>query len=221
MLLTNRLVKTQVRRRGRPPGGGRDSYAAVFAAAAREFAEHGYAPAGVDRIAARAHVNKAMIYYHFGSKLGLYHAVLRDMFLAVGQRARAIADAPGDAAARLDAWIVAVAEEAAARPWFPPIMLHEIASGAPHLDPDTLALMNGVFAAVQRMIQQGQRDGAFRDADPLLAHLTIMPAILVFFARQRALATRRGRRGVAAPRGVDAFVAHMQATVRGMLRPPA
>ena len=87
---------------GRPDTG---TAGAIFAAAAQEFAERGFDAAGVDRIAARAGVNKAMLYYHFGSKKSLYTEVLRDMFRAVGVRARAIADGPGPAggqAGRLD-----------------------------------------------------------------------------------------------------------------------
>jgi AcrR family transcriptional regulator len=176
----------------------RDSQAAIFRAAAEEFAERGYDAAGVDRIAAKARVNKAMLYYHFGSKLGLYVAVLRDMFGAVGVRARAIADGPGSPSLKLDAWISTVVEEAAARPWFPPIMLREIASGGPHFDPDTLRMMNAVFAAVHDIIAQGQREGAFADVDPLLTHLTVMPPILIFFARQRVVIVAKDAQTVTA-----------------------
>jgi AcrR family transcriptional regulator len=205
------------RRPGRPAGAGRDSHAAIFAAAAREFAERGYDAAGVDRIALHAKINKAMIYYHYGSKLGLYLEVLRDMFRAVGARARAIADGPGVATQKLDAWIVAVVEEAGARSWFPPIMLREIASGGTHLDAETLGMMNAVYAAVRDVITQGQAEGDFRDADPLLTHLTIMPPILIFFARERVLA-RRTVNGVGAPRSLAEFVAHMQSSARRMLQ---
>jgi hypothetical protein len=79
-------------------------------------------------------------------------------------------------------------------------------------------MMNAVFTAVRDLITQGQREGVFRDADPLLTHLTIMPAVLIFFARQRIVARRKGRNGVAAPRHVEDFVVHMQASARGMLR---
>src|ERR1700754_4099575 len=106
----------------------RDTRSAIFRAAALEFAERGYDAAGTDRIATRARVNKAMLYYHFGSKAGLYSAVVRDMFGAVGTRVRAVVDGPGTAEAKLDAWISALVEEAAARPWFPPIMLRELAA---------------------------------------------------------------------------------------------
>jgi AcrR family transcriptional regulator len=198
----------------------RDTQAAVFRAAAREFAERGFDAARVDRIAVRARVNKAMLYYHYRSKQRLYDEVLRDMFLSVGARARAIADSRDTASRKLDAWIAAIVEEAASRPWFPPIMLREIASGARHLDPQTFGLMNAVYLAVRDVIAQGQQEGAFRGADPLLVHMTILPAILIFFARQSVLEQRRGPRGLAAaePRTMDEFVRHMQAAAQGMLR---
>jgi len=197
----------------------RDSQAAIFKAAAEEFAERGFEAAGVDRIAAHARVNKAMLYYHFGSKRGLYLEVLRHMFRAVGARARAIADGPETADHKTDAWVAAIVEEAAARPWFPSIMLRELASGAPRFDPETFGMMNGVFAAVRDIILQGQREGRFRDVDPLLSHLTIVPPILMFFARQRVLAAATTLRdGIAEPRPQDQFLRHMQDSVRRMLR---
>jgi TetR/AcrR family transcriptional regulator len=196
----------------------RDSQAAIFKAAAEEFAERGFEAAGVDRIAAHARVNKAMIYYHFGSKRGLYLEVLRHMVRAVGARARAIADGPESADRKTDAWVAAIVEEAAARPWFPSIMLRELASGAPRFDPETFGMMNAVFAAVRDIILQGQREGRFRDVDPLLTHLTIIPPILMFFARQRVLAASTLHDGIAEPRPQDQFVRHMQDFVRRMLR---
>ncbi|HEY6509089.1 MAG TPA: TetR/AcrR family transcriptional regulator [Vicinamibacterales bacterium] len=193
---------------------------AIFAAAAQEFAEKGFDAAGVDRIATRAGVNKAMLYYHFGSKRALYVEVLRDMFRAVGARARGIADGPGTAQEKLDAWIGTIIEQAAARPWFPPIMLRELASGAPRLDPETFAMMNVVFGAVRDVIIQGQRDGVFDDVDPLMTHLTIMPPILIYFARERALAAHHEQTGLAEPRRLDEFVAHMRRAARQLVSTP-
>ena len=196
----------------------RDSRTAIFRAAAHEFAERGFEAARTDRIATRARVNKAMLYYHFGSKARLYAEIVRDMVGAVGARVRAVADGPGSAEHKLDAWISALVEEAAARPWFPPIMLRELAARAPHFDATTFHMMNAVLAGVADVIAQGRREGTFRDVDPLLAHLSIMPPVLIFFARQRVLAGRKLRGGLAEPRQLDQFVRHMQASARGMLR---
>lgn len=50
---------------------------ALLAAARDEFAEHGIAGARVDRIAARAGVNKERIYGYFGNKEKLFDAVMK------------------------------------------------------------------------------------------------------------------------------------------------
>ena len=52
----------------------------ILDAAAREFAKHGLPGARVDIIAAKAGVNKALIYYIFKSKEDLYLAVLEALF---------------------------------------------------------------------------------------------------------------------------------------------
>jgi len=82
----------------------------VFAAAAAEFAARGYAGANMDRIARAAHLNKAMIYYHFKSKAALYREILRDMFGAVRARVDAVAASPDSPDAKIRRYIEALAE---------------------------------------------------------------------------------------------------------------
>ena len=50
----------------------------ILAAALQEFSAKGIAGARVDAIAERAGVNKRMLYYYFGSKEGLFRAVLAE-----------------------------------------------------------------------------------------------------------------------------------------------
>jgi AcrR family transcriptional regulator len=54
-----------------------DTRQRIIEAALTEFSEHGLAGARVDRIAESAGANKAMIYYHFGSKRNLYMETAR------------------------------------------------------------------------------------------------------------------------------------------------
>jgi len=49
---------------------------ALMKAALKEFAQHGFAGARIDRIANSAKCNMRMLYHYFGSKEGLYVAVL-------------------------------------------------------------------------------------------------------------------------------------------------
>jgi AcrR family transcriptional regulator len=50
----------------------------ILDAAAEEFAERGIAGARIDRIIAAAHTNKAQLYGYFGSKDGLFDAIIAD-----------------------------------------------------------------------------------------------------------------------------------------------
>jgi AcrR family transcriptional regulator len=52
----------------------------ILAVATEEFADRGLAGARVDAIAARTCASKRMLYYHFGSKQGLYEAVLESVY---------------------------------------------------------------------------------------------------------------------------------------------
>ena len=190
----------------------------MFAAAATAFAAHGFAGTSVDRIADAARLNKAMIYYHFRSKAGLYREILRDMFGAVGARARAAAASDRPPADKLRDFIESVAAEAEARPHFPPIWFREIAEGGPHLDEATLADMTGVLKALTSIIEEGVRAGVFRPISPLLVHAGIIAPVLLFFASAaiRRRVERAGVRG-AATLTRDDVVAHVQRVTLGLL----
>ena len=197
----------------------RDSKAAIFRAAALEFAERGYEAAGMDRIAARARVNKAMLYYHFGSKRELYVEVLRDMF-GRGRRARARhrrrSRAPPNTSST--AWVSALVEEAAARPWFPPIMLRELAAGAPHFDADDLPHDERRARGRERRHRAGparRRVPRRRSAAHASHDHAADPHLLRAAARAGWPEASRRTRRAAAARPVRT---HMQASVRGMLR---
>ena len=55
----------------------------LLAVAIDEFTRHGLAGARVDEIAARTRTTKRMIYYYFGSKVGLYTAALEEVYAGI------------------------------------------------------------------------------------------------------------------------------------------
>ena len=73
---------------------------AILAAAQDEFALKGLSGGRVDEIARRARANKRMIYHYFGSKQGLYLAVLERVYegLRGSERTLDLADLEPDAA---------------------------------------------------------------------------------------------------------------------------
>ncbi len=57
--------------------------AGILAVATKEFADKGLTGARIDAIADATHTSKRMIYYYYGSKEGLYLAVLEDAYRRV------------------------------------------------------------------------------------------------------------------------------------------
>ena len=64
----------------RKPKDPEQTRANILAAASDEFARHGINGARLETIAERAATTRAMIYYYFKSRVGLYHAALEDAY---------------------------------------------------------------------------------------------------------------------------------------------
>ena len=154
----------------------------ILAAAAREFAERGFAGARVDRIARRARVNKAMLYYHFKSKKTLYRTLLLGMFSLVAARLQTIAALDRPPAEKIDLAIAGMADFIQDHTVFPAIMLREVAEGGAHLDRETLRALGAVPAVVARIVQEGVSSGAFRDANPVFAYFSMLAPLVLFLA---------------------------------------
>src|SRR5688572_7289064 len=172
----------------------------ILAAAALEFAERGYAGARVDRIARRARVNKAMLYYHFRSKQGLYRALLRGLFARAGERLAAIAQSDATPEQKLDRAIAGIAAFVKEHAFFPAIMLREVAEGGTHLDRETLAALATVPRAASAIFASGIEQKVFRPVHPMAAYFSMFPPIVVYLAGtpiRRELAARHLTDGVA------------------------
>ena len=192
----------------------------VFQAAAALFSARGFDSVSVDDIATRAGVNKAMIYYHFADKLALYRDVVADMLSTAGARVSKLANSRATAPDKLDRFIETFVRLADERPWFPTLMLREIAEGAPHLDVDTLAHIRTVFVAFGKILNEGEQAGAFRHIHPVLAYTSIVGPLIMNAARER-VAAQPGRAHLPMLIDIshDDLIAHGQETARRMLAP--
>jgi AcrR family transcriptional regulator len=77
----------------------------ILKAASRVFADQGYEGASVRDIVARADVNQAAINYHFGSKEGLYRAVLEQALAALTNADSTAGHSGGTREAELHAFV--------------------------------------------------------------------------------------------------------------------
>ncbi|MPY91114.1 MAG: TetR family transcriptional regulator [Luteitalea sp.] len=195
-----------------------DSRARILKAASAEFAALGYAATRVDLIAHRARLNKGMVYYHFGSKLGLYRAIVLDMLSAIGGRLDELVVEPLAPAAKMRRVVEVYVEAAEERPHIPPIVLREVANKGRHFDRETVQALARLWRALGALIDQGVRTRAFAPVNPLLTHMGIVGPLMLFLAIEpaRAQLLKTVKPSVTAPTR-DELVAHLQNTVLAML----
>jgi AcrR family transcriptional regulator len=160
----------------------------IVEVATREFAQKGYGGARVDAIADRTRTSKRMIYYYFGSKEGLYLAVLEEAYSAI-RRTEATLDldslAPETALRTL---VGSTFDYYIEHPEFVRLVMNEnIMDGAHMARSKTIGKLNlTVIDALERIVARGQKAGVFRrDIDPIELHMSIS-ALGIFHVANRA-----------------------------------
>ena len=154
----------------------------LVAAAAAEFAALGFDGAKVDRIARRARVNKAMLYYHFRSKADLYRAILRELFQSLAAAVADVRRAGGSPPDQLGRYVRVVAEAASTTPHFPAMWLREIAEGGRHLDAAVIGDVASILGVLAAILRDGKASGHFGDAHPFTVQMGIVAPLLLFSA---------------------------------------
>jgi len=202
----------------RPKSPSPDTRSRILAAASDEFGTHGFAATTVDRIARRARVNKAMIYYHFPNKRALYTCIIRDVFAPIGERVRDAMSEDAPPARKLDRLIEALVRSVDQSTHFLPIFLREIADGGAHLGPEELGLIAGIFGSVRSVIGEGAEQKLFQPVHPALAHFTIIAPLVMFRAAAPVRARIKAVRHVDIPEAdSDTLVKHLQMVTQRML----
>ena len=116
----------------------RETRARLLHAAARLFAERGYARVTVRDICKKARANVAAVNYHFGGKDGLYRAVMRHAMETMQATTEAAREAGRDlpAAERIRAYVSVFAERLLGvhhETWIHQLMLREMSDPTPAL----------------------------------------------------------------------------------------
>jgi AcrR family transcriptional regulator len=158
--------------------------AELIAVATDEFAEKGLAGARVEEIAARTATSKHMIYYHFGSKDGLYRAVLERAYdeFRVAEGALDYDDLP--ALDALSALVCATFDVHAGRPQIVRIIMAEnINCGQQIRSIDSFQQRELALDTLRRILDRGVVEGTLKSGlDPLQIHLTVSALCFHYFA---------------------------------------
>jgi AcrR family transcriptional regulator len=148
----------------------------LLAVATTEFADHGFSGARVDEIAARTRTTKRMIYYYFGSKRGLYLAVLEHAYAGIRVLEAQLEVEHLDPARAMRALAELTFDHRESHPDFVRLVAIENIHRAEHLR--TSEALAGLAApavdVLGGILERGHAAGLFRaDVDALDVHMVI------------------------------------------------
>lgn len=164
-------------------------------AAEAEFSEKGIHGARVDAIAEKAGLNKRMIYEYYGSKEGLYKAVLTEVYGRLSLLESRLLESRADVVDRfrdlLRLYFLFLHEN----PAYVNLILWENLNEARYLrETDLASLKSSVYARIRSLFEEGRFDGSFRrdlDADQML--LSLLTYTFSYFSNRHTLSALLGR----------------------------
>lgn len=179
----------------------------ILDGAAEEFAAAGFAGARIDRIARRTRLNVRMIYYHFGSKKGVYRAVLENIYEQMSAILEALPpSAPNRALEAFGAYVDLLTRH----PRFADVLVRELLDGAKHLKAlwkERPELFKQIHVHARAIYEQGAASGELRPLDPTLTVMTVTSIICFLTAARHSHALFLEPKRAGDP---DAWKVHLQ-----------
>lgn len=194
--------------------------AAILTAARTEFSAKGLTGARVNEIAARAGVNKQLIYYYFGSKEDLYRTALEVVYTEIRTQERSLNLGDMKPEEAMAALISFSFDYLAQHPDFIGLLNHENAQGAQHVrNSSAIRDTNSpLIELIAKALARGIRAKVFRRGiDPVELYISVAGMSYFFFSNRLTLASIFGR-DLQSTEAVAAYRAHVVAFAMAGLR---
>ncbi len=143
------------------------------------FSTNGYDATTADEISKVSGVNKAMIFYYYKNKVGLYGAVLshalesiHDEVLKEKEYLTPLED--------LKRFIKTYALYCEKHPYLPALLLRELSNSGAYLPDVMFDSMRKLFALLSKILKEGERQKLFHNVEPMLIHFMIVGTINLF-----------------------------------------
>jgi len=145
--------------------------------ASREFAKYGYKGVSLEKIAKKANITKAAIYYHFKSKAELFrNVVIHKIDELIAEIYSFKDDNPSK---ELQHYIYSYAKTFKKYPCFASILAHEFIEGGRNFDEETLENLSKIFKKLISILKKGEKNGVFIIDNPFSIQLMIVSSLVM------------------------------------------
>jgi TetR/AcrR family transcriptional regulator len=180
-----------------PRSSSSGTRASIMAAAVAEFAEKGYDGARVDEIAMHAGVNKNLLYHHFGSKDGLFTAVLEYTYDAIRKRQKDLELRDMDPVTGMRKLVIFTGRIWVQLPHFQRLLHSENLHEGVHVrqSANIPRMYNPLLDTIRDLLDRGVKTGQFRrNIDPIDLYVSISALTAHYISNRYTFEAIFGRR---------------------------
>lgn len=148
----------------------------ILDGALREFSERGFDGARIDQIALRAGVNKNLLYHHYGSKDGLFSALLEHMYVRIRKRQSDFELRDQDPVEAIRKLVIFTGKICIQHPEFQRLLASENLNDGRHVAtmPSISAIYQPLLSNIAQILDRGIEQGVFtRKVDPVELYISI------------------------------------------------
>ena len=138
------------------------------------FSKKGYASTSMEELAQCSGVNKAMIFYYFKNKKGLYEAVMHEVLEEIQKHILKENKTHHSPVEELEGFIRTYAKFACEHPYLPALLLKELSDSGAVIPEMLFGAMRQLFALFSDILRRGEAEGYFHEAVPMVLYFMVI-----------------------------------------------
>ncbi len=150
------------------------SKALIISSAIELFSQKGYASTSMDELSKLCGLNKAMVFYYFKNKKGLYEAVMSQVLNEIQKSILKENQKHSKPIDELESFIYTYAKFACSHPYLPALLLKELSDSGAIMPEKLFSSMRELFALFSDILKRGEEKGCFQDSIPMVLYFMVI-----------------------------------------------
>jgi len=138
------------------------------------FSKKGYSRTSMDELATLCDLNKAMIFYYYDSKRGLYEAVIVEVLDEIYDTIVRENENHKTPSQELESFIKTYASFAFSHPYLPALLLKELSDSGSQIPKTLFVHMKKLYMLFIDIMERGVEKGCFEDVIPMIVYFMIL-----------------------------------------------
>ncbi|HHC11537.1 MAG TPA: TetR/AcrR family transcriptional regulator [Campylobacterales bacterium] len=138
------------------------------------FSQKGFQASSMDELSKMTGLNKAMIFYYFKNKQGLYEAVITEILHGMYEEIAKNNEIELTPTKQLESFIKTYANYACSHSYFPALLLKELSSSGAKIPEHLFFAMRKLYSIFSDIIKAGEESGEFKEVIPMILYFMII-----------------------------------------------